>query len=225
MLFGLYKDILADCGVRLTKDTRILDWGCGAGGLVRDGRAAGYDVIGCDFDATGPYLSPIDASNYHLPYSDHSIDVIISASVLEHVMDYDTSLRELRRILKPGGAFLHLFPSRGTPIEPHVFVPGATVIRSRPWLLLWATLGIRNAFQRGMSARAVTETNYRWLREHTNYVGRAELIRYFARHFHEVRFAEDAFLRRRGHPAFLAPLYSTFRNRVVFGRAQLPFAR
>ena len=153
-IFGLYMEILAELGVPLTGATKILDWGCGAGALVAEGRADGYDVVGCDFDVPNgtPYVLAIDASTYRLSYPDHAFDIVISASVLEHVMDYTSSLKELRRVLRPGGAFLHMFPSRSTPIEPHVFVPGATVLRSRLWLLLWAALGVRNSFQRGLSA-------------------------------------------------------------------------
>ncbi len=228
-LFKLYRDILVDLGVQMHTDTRILDWGCGTGGLVAEGRAAGYDVIGCDFGVelgTNPHLSAIDAANYRLPYPDHSIDIIISNQVLEHVMDYDASLSELRRVLKPGGAFLHMFPARYIPIEPHVFVPGATVIRGRAWLLLWALFGIRNHFQRGMSARARMRTNYAYLRDHTNYLRRNELMRYFGRYFAETRFVEDICLRHH-RPAFArlpfaARLYNAFKARVVFGRALQP---
>lgn len=227
MAFGLYRDILADCGVTLTPDNRIMDWGCGKGTLVSEGRAAGYDVIGCDLDTEvgkDPHLSPIDPTTYRLPYPDHSIDVIVSNQVLEHVMDYDGSLAELRRVLKPGGAFLHMFPSRWIPIEPHVYVPGATIVRNRPWLLLWALLGVRNEFQREMSAWERARVNHAYLRAHTNYLTRGRILSHFRRHFREVRFVEDAFLRRsaRGRKFASVPLlprlYSALRGRVVFGR-------
>ena len=232
--FGLYMEILGELGVPLTGATKILDWGCGAGALVAEGRAEGYDVVGCDFDVPDgtPYLLAIDASAYRLPYPDHAFDIIISASVLEHVMDYTTSLKELQRVLRPGGRFLHMFPSRGAPIEPHVFVPGATVLRSRSWLLLWAALGVRNSFQRGLSAAAVARINYQWLHAHTNYLSRSEIVSRLSAYFADVRFVESIMLRHspnvRGRRVsrisralpFLSTLYSTFRNRVVFGRAK-----
>jgi len=222
-LFRLYRDILIDLGVPIGKDTRILDWGCGAGDLVTEGRAAGYDVVGCDFDASGLYLSAINAEDYRLPYVDRSIDVVISNQVLEHVMDYEGSLAELRRVLKPGGAFLHMFPARMIPIEPHVFVPGATVIRGRAWLLLWAFLGVRNRFQHNMSALARMRSNHTYLRAHTNYLRRRDIVRHFVRHFGEVRFVEDVCLRHHrpmlARVPFAAQLYNAFKARVVFGRA------
>jgi SAM-dependent methyltransferase len=227
-LFLLYRDILADLGVPLSKDMRILDWGCGVGVLVAEGRAAGYDVVGCDFDANGAHLSAIRAQDYRLPYPDHSIDVVISNQVLEHVMDYDGSLAELRRVLKPGGAFLHMFPARMIPIEPHVFVPGATVIRGRAWLLLWALLGVRNRFQLNMSALARMRANHTYLHEHTNYLRRRDIVRYFVRHFGEVQFVENVCLRYHrpvlARIPFAAQLYNAFKARVVFGRTQWPLA-
>jgi hypothetical protein len=54
-----------------------------------------------------------------------------SNQVFEHVMDYPTTLREIHRVLTPGGAFLHIFPSRYKFIEPHMLVPLGGVLRSR----------------------------------------------------------------------------------------------
>lgn len=44
--------------------------------------------------------------------ADGSIDLILSNSVLEHVADMDALARDLRRILAPGGAMLHLVDYR-----------------------------------------------------------------------------------------------------------------
>jgi SAM-dependent methyltransferase len=139
-------------------------------------------------------------------------------------MDYDTSLAELRRVLKPGGVFLHMFPSRWIPIEPHVFVPLATVIRARFWLTFWSLLGIRNQFQREMPALERARTNHEYLIAHTNYLPRREIEHYFRRHFGDAQFVEQSFLRNSPRARALAriPLldiiYSTFRGRVLFGR-------
>ena len=57
------------------------------------------------------------------------------------------------RVTRPGGVNLHFFPGRYCPIEQHVLVPLATLIRSNPWLVVWAHLGVRNPFQEGPPAR------------------------------------------------------------------------
>lgn len=50
----------------------------------------------------------------HLEFPDESFDYAISNAVFEHIYDVDRALRELRRVLRPGGAArisTHLFPS------------------------------------------------------------------------------------------------------------------
>jgi SAM-dependent methyltransferase len=222
--FQLCAQILTDLGVNLSDTTKILDWGCGAGEVVSHGRAAGFQAFGCDFDTTAEHCSRIE-SPYRLPYPDAHFDVVISNQVLEHVMDYDSSLAELARVLKPGGAFLHMFPSRWIPIEPHVFVPFATVIRNRAWLALWALLGVRNQFQRRMPALERARTNHAYLLNHTNYLTRRSIEHYFSRHFGDVKFVERSFLRHSPRARafasvpFADAIYSTFRGRVLFGLA------
>lgn len=54
----------------------------------------------------GPELIDITA----LPYTDDSFDAVICNHVLEHVPDDRTAMRELARVLKPGGWALLLVP-------------------------------------------------------------------------------------------------------------------
>jgi len=228
MNFQHARETLSSCNVNLRANSRILDFGCGAGAFVKEGRAAGYEVYGCDFSAVGDNLSAVE-SPYRLPYPDGFFDVIVSITVMEHVMDYDEVLAELRRVLKPNGAFLHSFPARWTPIELHTFVPLATVLRAQWWLKVWATIGVRNSFQTGSAPAEVALKNYIYLRDHTNYPKTGALMRCFRRYFSEVRFVEAEFLRNSPHGRgrvlsklavipLVRRLYRTCWNRVLFGR-------
>jgi SAM-dependent methyltransferase len=232
--------MLRDAGVAVDRNTRILDLGCGAGRLVEAARGLGYQFYGAGVNMHDAHheansalieqgvLRPIRMEPYRIPYDDEFFDAIISDMVFEHVMDYPTTLRETRRILKPGGAFLHLFPSRYQLIEPHVFVPLGTMLRTRWWLKVWALAGIRNEFQKKLSAAEAAEANYRYLNTCTNYLPRRELVRNFSRYFTDVRFAEDAFLKnsRRGRKIyqvarwvpFSMRCYSALWHRAAFGR-------
>ena len=175
----LFLNLFAVVGRPLSPSARVLDFGCGDGEMVRGLAGAGMDAHGCDFAqmvGDDQRLEPIE-DPYRLPYPDDTFDAIVSMQVFEHVQDYDVALRELRRVLRPGCPSLHIFPPRYTPIEPHLYVPLATVIQCRPWLRLWAALGVRNRFQQGKTALEVMELNHRYLREQTNYLPRRELMR------------------------------------------------
>lgn len=229
--------IIRDCGHPVPSGASILDFGCGAGNGVRDMREAGYDAFGCDVelhdDEAGRgmresgILRPITMVPYQVPFDDNQFDVLISNEVFEHVQDYDTAIREIHRMLKPGGISLHLFPARWMPVEPHVKVPLASFFRPKWWLYLWALLGLRNPHQKGMSASEVAIKNYDYLRTCTNYLPADAILAHFRAHFQDVRFVEDTFLRHATSPKAralyrmmrvfppLRGLYSACWNRVV----------
>ena len=145
-----------------TPPQAILDLGCGAGALVESLRTRGFDAWGCDVAgsdasdfaadaATKGYLRPIEMQPYRLPFEDNRFDFVISSQVLEHVMDYAATFREILRVLNPGGISLHTFPSRYVLIEPHVLRSTRLGDPEPSWLHLWALLGIRNRYQAGKS--------------------------------------------------------------------------
>jgi demethylmenaquinone methyltransferase/2-methoxy-6-polyprenyl-1,4-benzoquinol methylase len=95
---------------------RILDVGCGTGDLSLAFSRLG-PVIGCDFchpmlgigarkiaaiDHAAP-VSLLEADALALPFADASFDIAASAFVLRNLADIDRGLREMRRILRPGG--------------------------------------------------------------------------------------------------------------------------
>lgn len=192
----------------LTDSATILDLGCGEGKMVQELRQNGYNAYGCDFiDTQGisdftstiqhgyskDILRSIEGSPYRLPFEDKTFDYIFSSQVFEHIMDYETTLREIYRILKPGGISLNMFPGRYIFIEPHVFVPLASVLQNRAWLLLWAYLGVRNRFQKGKKAKEVATLNYNYLHAQTNYLKKGQIFDYAKRYFN-VTFREDVYI-------------------------------
>ncbi|HUW58886.1 MAG TPA: class I SAM-dependent methyltransferase [Planctomycetota bacterium] len=50
-----------------------------------------------------------------IPLADASADLVVSRCVLEHLRDVEAFFAEMRRVLKPGGRFLHLFACRFSP--------------------------------------------------------------------------------------------------------------
>ena len=195
----LHRSLLSEFGRELTERSVILDFGCGHGGLVEVYRQAGFQAFGADVKVERPaeWLRMIPAVNgtYRLPFDDATFDFVFSNSVLEHVEDLDAALHDIQRVLKPGGATLHLFPPRTALIEPHVHLPFSGILQGPAWLRLWASLGVRNSFQRGLSAAQVARHNHDFLHSQTFYRSKRDLGRYLRRHFQTVVFADHQMIK------------------------------
>jgi ubiquinone/menaquinone biosynthesis C-methylase UbiE len=57
-----------------------------------------------------------DASRF-LPFADAEVDLVVSRSMLEHLVDTSAFARETYRVLKPGGHTIHVFPSKYAPFS------------------------------------------------------------------------------------------------------------
>ena len=91
---------------------RVLDACCGTGDLAVAARAAGASsVVGLDFSAAmlerarrkAPELTFIEGDVLALPFQDASFDVAVVGFGIRNVSDLEAGLRELRRVLRPGG--------------------------------------------------------------------------------------------------------------------------
>lgn len=103
----------------------VLDWGCGNGHFSFVAERLGYRMSGYAFEdfclrshlADFEFRMGTADSPVALPYPDGRFDAVASVGVLEHVRETDGdevgSLREIRRVLRPGGVFLCVhFPNR-----------------------------------------------------------------------------------------------------------------
>lgn len=144
-------------------DASILDLCCGTGdmtfALQRRARNARPKIVGADFshamlqraDAKGVKTSLrwVEADALHLPFPDASFDLVTSAFGFRNLADYDAGLREIARVLRPGGEcgildfsepvglmgniyrvyFKHILPRIGTLISgvrgPYAYLPAS----------------------------------------------------------------------------------------------------
>jgi len=69
-------------------------------------------------------ISLINCSATALPFADSYFDFIFSSSVLEHIKDRALVLKEIKRVLKPGGTCLIVVPTHMASIYafPHAFL-------------------------------------------------------------------------------------------------------
>jgi SAM-dependent methyltransferase len=165
----------------------VLDFGCGAGSLVRGLESLGYDSYGCDMkgvasgSAAGRIREIDTSSGYSLPFPDASFDVVVSTSVLEHAQNKRDCFDEIHRVLKPGGFALHLFPARRFLLaEPHINVPLANWFWPRCpnwWFAFWALVGVRNSSQRDMDWRSAAASNRAYFATGLSYWSTANMSR------------------------------------------------
>ena len=189
----------------IPRDYRILDFGCGQGRHVREFRAASYEAVGVDrpraeLDVArsslhdgGEHLYSSDAQG-KFPFASESFDFCYSTSVFEHVIDYNQPISEICRVLRSGAWTLHIFPARWRPVEPHIFTPFGGRFQHPAIISLWAHLGIRNSFQRGLRAKETAARNLTYSREGINYPPKREIVRAFNRYFDHVEFIEREFV-------------------------------
>jgi SAM-dependent methyltransferase len=57
-------------------------------------------------------LPVLPVSGVELPFPDASFDLVVSFDVFEHIRDSDAHLREVSRVVKPGGRYLMQTPSK-----------------------------------------------------------------------------------------------------------------
>lgn len=113
----------------------VLDLGCGYGGrtayYAREGQVR--EIHGIDISEQMVHRCALLARELGvprarfetgraeaLPYGDASFDLVLSYDVLEHVEDPATSLLEIARVLRPGGAAWLVFPSYLGALSSHL---------------------------------------------------------------------------------------------------------
>ncbi|MDX5370593.1 MAG: methyltransferase domain-containing protein [Alphaproteobacteria bacterium] len=94
---------------------RVLEVGCGYGDLSLDIWRAGATVHGVDIEDRMPHSDEgitFEKGDFHaLDFADASLDVVIAHECLTRSRDVISALREMRRVLRPGGRLVisHLF--------------------------------------------------------------------------------------------------------------------
>jgi SAM-dependent methyltransferase len=96
---------------------RALDIGAAGGGNTRVLRQHGWDAIALEYGADGAEvahgrgLATLRGDATCLPLADASLDLVVAFDLLEHLVDDDAAVAEVRRVLRPTGTYLVAVPA------------------------------------------------------------------------------------------------------------------
>ena len=132
---------------RLTPGMRVLDAGCGPGSItlglaetVTAGEVVGLDLQDSQVEAARRLAAERGITNvtfqqgsiYELPFPEASFDAVSAFDVLFHLGEPRRALRELRRVLRPGGAIGVRDPDGGGYVQ-EPWTPLATAAMELSW--------------------------------------------------------------------------------------------
>ena len=113
----------------------ILEIGCGTGYFTRELTRRGADIVAIDVSpdlleiAKAKYSAPnvrYEIQNaYALTYADAMFDSVVGSSILHH-LEIEDALREIYRVLKPGGTIYFT--------EPNMLNPQIAMQKNIPWI-------------------------------------------------------------------------------------------
>jgi glycosyltransferase involved in cell wall biosynthesis/ubiquinone/menaquinone biosynthesis C-methylase UbiE len=122
---------------------RVLDLGCGRGGLTVALRANGVSTLALDLRLRNCRVTRLRGRRYDLrlpvfagraedlPFADNSFDAVSLLEVLEHVQDPIRLLAEVRRVCRPGGVCLITVVNRWAHLDPHYRLWGVNFLPRR----------------------------------------------------------------------------------------------
>jgi SAM-dependent methyltransferase len=117
----------------LPRTGRVLEVGCGSGGFLAAAASAGREIVGVDIalrwlviaerrlSDRGLQVPLFGATAERLPWPDATFGAVVADSVLEHLTDFHSALKEWARVLRPGGSLVLWSPNRFSMApDPHV---------------------------------------------------------------------------------------------------------
>lgn len=194
------------------ENIRVLDYGCGAGQIVKELRTARIDAFGCDVfyeggdssklledGVLGGVIKRMEGSK--IPFDHESFDFIINNQVLEHVEDLDSVLSEIDRVLKPGGKVLSLFPHKGVWREGHCGIPFLHWFPKKSYLRIYYAAVFRLlgfGYHKGDKTVMQWSKDFcDWLDKWTWYRSLTNIQRAYSRYFEYTQHIEEIWLRCR----------------------------
>ena len=115
---AIVRDNLAKYLTKKPENTKVFDFGCGSGIFVEELAKDGFDSHGVDISAEAVRFGELQGiknlgviDSHKLDFPSNTFDAIFTLDVLEHLEDEDWALKEMERVLKPGGIVIVMVPA------------------------------------------------------------------------------------------------------------------
>lgn len=184
----------------------VLDYGCGRGEIIQLLLSRGINAHGCEtFYEGGAYPVPPELANSIrgmergiIPFPDQSFDLVINNQVMEHVQDLDLAVSEIRRVLRPDGSALSLFPDSRIWREGHCGIPFLHWFPAGSAARVYYAAALNRLgmghFKDGKRPLVWARDFCEWLDRWTVYRSYEDIMAAFERHFLPARHIEDVWL-------------------------------
>ena len=152
----------------LTPRMEVLELGCGTGYFTRELAHSGARIAAIDLSPdlleiakaqrSAPNVCYEIQNAYAMTYAGATFDSVVGSSILHH-LEIEAALREIHRVLKPGGTIYFT--------EPNMLNPQIAIQKNIPWIK--RKLGDspdETAFFRWALYRLLEQTGYRDIRIH-----------------------------------------------------------
>jgi SAM-dependent methyltransferase len=154
------------------KGLTLLDIACGGGCFLREALARGTLAVGVDLSTealklareNAPGAALLCANGESLPFEGEAFDYAVNLGSLEHFLDPALGVREMARVLRPGGRAVLLLPNSFFLMTIfNVWRRGSTGRRTDQEVDRWATRGewTRLLDENGLRVQSVLKYNYR----------------------------------------------------------------
>lgn len=149
----------------------VVEIGSGLGGKIVRLQQEEVDVVGIEFNPNNCHISRLRGMRYGfangaingaaetLPIRDDTADVVVAYEVLEHVFDPIAMLREMRRVLKPGGVAFITVHNRWTLLDHHFGIWGISYMPRKVADALLRRLG-KGPFGHTSGVQSLSEMHY-----------------------------------------------------------------
>jgi dTDP-4-dehydrorhamnose reductase len=112
---SIVRDNLARYG---SPGGKLLEFGCGSGIFVAELADAGFESFGLDISVDAVQFGTLQGvknlaviEGHKIDFADNTFDVALSLDVIEHLEHEEWALKEIERVIKPGGLLVIMVPA------------------------------------------------------------------------------------------------------------------